>query len=174
MPSKPRNDSTAIEVAPATVDAAFDGEAVLATIRGQQYQTSSSFVQCSVPYPSVAALGSLITEWVSVNAVPTYAEIIPDGGSAGVVLPVGSILVRAIVSDAGAVSKLTLMAKGPPGYNPALGDWWFGVTDPSGAPEVEDGGAMIGRLAGCYSCHIPQSANDFVFGVPMEDRAGAL
>jgi len=162
------------EVAPATVDAAFDGEAVLAVIRGEQYQTSSSFVECSVPYPSVAAVGSLITEWVSVDAVPAYEAIVPDGGAAGVVLPVGSILVRAILNDAGAVSKLTLMAKGPAGYNPALGDWWFGETDPSGVPEIVDGGAMIGRLTGCYSCHIPQSGNDFVFGVPTEDRSGTL
>lgn len=158
----------------ATPDAAFDDEAVLGVIAGQEYETSSSFLRVSVPYPSLAAPGSLVTEWISAGAAAAYASIRPDGGSTGAVVPVGTVIVRDVLNDAGAVRKVTLMAKGPPGYNPAIGDWWFGVTDPSGVPVGDgDGGVMLGKLGGCYSCHLLHGGNDFLFGVPADAQANA-
>jgi hypothetical protein len=149
----------------------FDDESILGVVAAQGY---ASFGRFSVPFASAGAPGALVEEWVSANAVEVYDEIVPDAGGGGdLVMPVGSILVRAVVDDGGTVAKLTLMAKGPRGYNPALGDWWFGVTDPSGVPLEEDGGAMVGKLDGCYGCHLPQRASDFLFGVPLQDRTPA-
>jgi hypothetical protein len=51
----------------------------------------------------------------------------------------GTIIVREVLGSAGEVAKLTLMTKGEPGYDPRLGDWWFGVTDPQGVPLTSSG-----------------------------------
>jgi hypothetical protein len=149
--------------------------AVLAAIAGGAYQTSSAFTQMTrAPYPSVAAPGSMVEEWVSSFAVTTYAAVSPDVSGSGVTLPVGATIVRAVLDADGGVAKLTLMAKGPPGYNPDLGDWWFGVTDSQGVPFVTDAGTETGRLAACYTCHVPRSADGYVFGVPLDDRASGI
>ena len=61
----------------------------------------------------------------------------PDATGSGAQLPAGSMIVRAVIdADAGAVARLTVMLKGPAGYNPALGDWWFAETDPWGNDRV--------------------------------------
>ena len=84
-------------------------------------------------------------------------------------MPVGSILVRAVVDDGGAVAKLTLMAKGPPGYNPALGDWWFGVTDPAGVRSKRTA-ARDRPTRRLLRLPRTQRASDYLFGVPLQDR----
>ena len=99
-----------------------------------------------------------------------YAKVQPDAGDSGARVPPGTLIVRAVVDANDAVSKLTLMLKGPAGTNPDLGDWWFAETDPSGVPLDDDAGALVGRLTGCYGCHLPRSGDDFLFGVPPDDR----
>jgi hypothetical protein len=148
-----------------------DSDAVLASIALGAYQTSPSFTEVtSAPYPSVAAPGSMIREWVSTPALGVYEAVSPGVSGSNVIAPVGATIVRAVLGEDGGVDKLTLMYKGPAGYNPALGDWWFGVTDPSGTPLESDGGAEVGLLSTCYSCHVPRSTDDYLFGVPLDDR----
>jgi hypothetical protein len=65
------------------------------------------------------------------------------------------------------------MAKGPAGYNPAIGDWFWAVTDLNGTPIVEEGAPRAGRLADCYGCHVPRETDDYLFGVPAADRGSA-
>jgi hypothetical protein len=89
-----------------------------------------------------------------------YRRIHPETTGSHVVIPVGAIIVRAVFDARGAIEKLTLMAKGPPGYDPRIGDWWFGVTDARGSP-VE-----VGHVEKCFGCHIPRAADDYLFGVP--------
>jgi len=113
----------------------------------------------------------MILEWVSTSSSAAYEAISPGLSGSGVVTPAGTTVVRAILGADGGVDELTLMFKGPPGYNPALGDWWFGVTDPDGSPLEIDGGAGTGKLEGCFSCHVPRSNDDYLFGVPLDDRA---
>jgi len=153
-------------------DSAIDETAILSSIANGAYRTSPDFTHAvRAPYASVAAAGSTIDEWVSTIAWPTYAGISPDDTGAAGPLPVGTIVVRAIVDANGNPTKLTLMSKGPAGYNPALGDGWFGETDPSGAPLESDAGVLTGRMTGCYSCHIPRESEGYVFGIPAADRA---
>jgi hypothetical protein len=148
------------------------GDAVLASVADESYQTSHDFAHATkAPFPSTVAAGSSIDAWVTMSAWADYAKIAPDVTGSGVKVAPGTIIVRAVLDKAGTTTKLTLMAKGPPGYNPDLGDWWFGETDPYGAPLTTDAGALTGRLTECYSCHIPRAKDDYLFGVPSTYRA---
>jgi hypothetical protein len=151
-----------------------DAAAVLATIANFAYATSPAFKQITAePYESAAAADTMISEWVSTSAWYQYIAISPDVTGSQVTLPAGTTIVRAVLDSDGGVGKLTLMFKGPPGYNPALGDWWFGVTDPAGVPVEADGGPEVGLLTGCFSCHIPRANDGYVFGCPLNDRVTA-
>jgi len=148
-----------------------DSSAVVASIGAGAYRTSAAFTHATrAPYPSSAAMGAWVDEWVSSSAYAQYTQIRPDATGSGVHVPVGTTIVRAVVDAQGDPTELTLMVKGPAGYNPTLGDWWFGVTDPDGQPAADDGGVMLGRLAGCTTCHLPRGGDDFLFGVPTDDR----
>ena len=70
-------------------------------------------------------------------------------------LNVGTVIVREVLDAQGAISSITAIAKGPPGLDPTLGDWWFAKADPSGS----------------HSCHVPRAAEDYLFGVPRTDQA---
>jgi hypothetical protein len=143
---------------------------VIASVSNEAYVTSPDYAHATrAPFPSTAAAGSSIDEWVTADAWAEYSKIDPLKPGSGAKVPVGTVIVRAVLNAAGTTTKLTLMAKGPPGYNPALGDWWFGETDPMGAPLTTDAGELTGRLNECYSCHLPRANDDFLFGVPQSD-----
>lgn len=101
-----------------------------------------------------------------------YRAIHPEDTTttAAVDLSVGTLIVREVLDANGAVTKLTMMAKGPAGYDPTLGDWWFAATDPTGKPLPGDAGPQVGRLTACHSCHVPRATSDFLFGVPRIDE----
>ncbi|MGO8999221.1 MAG: hypothetical protein ACLQVI_38335 [Polyangiaceae bacterium] len=152
--------------------ASVDEAAILASIARGAFRESGAFVKVTnAPYPSVAAPGKMVDEWVSSLGSAEYAGIAPDGGAVTADLPPGATIIREVIDSSGSVSALTLLVKGPAGYNPAIGDWWWGVTDPDGVPAVGDAGLELGRLTQCYSCHVPRQAQDFLFGVPLDDRA---
>jgi hypothetical protein len=148
----------------------IDTDTALAAIVDGGFRGGAFTHATRAPYPSSAAPGSFVDEWVSSASYAEYAQVQPDAGDSGIEMPPGSMVVRAVVDSNDDVSKLTVMLKGPPGYNPALGDWWFAATDPSGVPLSDDAGVLAGRLTGCYSCHLPRSGDDFLFGVPLDDR----
>jgi hypothetical protein len=158
------------DVAPVGVDPL----AVLESIASGAYASSPSFAQVTrVPYASSAAVGSNVSEWVSTPSEEAYLEISPEIAGSNVVLPVGTTIVRAVLESDGGVKELTVMFKGSPGYNAELGDWWFAVTDADGWPLETDAGSELGKLSGCYSCHIPRAHDGYVFGVPTTDRVGS-
>lgn len=165
------NEPTTSETGDAGAGGAeIDTDTALAPIVDGGFRSGAFTHATHTPYPSSAAPGSFVDEWVSSASYAEYSRIQPDAGGSGVVLPPGSIVIRAVVDSNDDVSKLTIMLKGPAGYNPALGDWWFAATDPSGNPLEDDAGVLAGRLTGCYSCHLPRSGDDFLFGVPLDDR----
>lgn len=98
--------------------------------------------------------------------VDGYRKIHPDRAGANVTVAFGTVIVREVLDTRGQITKLTVMAKGPPGYDPRLGDWWFAVTDPRGAPLTENGIVQFGRLVACHNCHLDRTRDDFLFGVP--------
>ncbi|HEU4732511.1 MAG TPA: hypothetical protein VFT22_31670 [Kofleriaceae bacterium] len=120
--------------------------------------------------PYASTLGAFnIT--VSVNQdARDYRQIHPESSGSHVTMPVGTLLVREVLDAAGQVTKVTLMAKAPAGYDPTIGDWWWGVTDPSGAPLSDASGLQVGRLTACHGCHLPRATDDYLFGVPQAAR----
>jgi hypothetical protein len=148
----------------------IDTDTALAPIVDGGFRSAAFTHATLTPYPSVGAPGSFVDEWVSSGSYALYSEVQPDAGGSGVQMPPGSMIVRAVVDSNDDVAKLTVMLKGPAGYNPALGDWWFAETDPSGVPLTDDAGVIAGRLSGCYPCHVPRSGDDYLFGVPLDDR----
>lgn len=120
------------------------------------------------PYPST--VGSFnINVFVS-KKEHDFQKIQPESADSHVTMPAGTLIVRQVLDANGQVTKVTLMGKGPEGYDPTLGDWWFGVTDPSGVPLADDAGPQVGRLMQCHGCHIPRADNDYLFGVPAADQ----
>ena len=134
----------------------------------QAYRDSAEYVEVTgKAYASAVSTGADIRVWVSADAAGAYDRIDPDVPGSGAFLPVGTLIVRAVQDADGALTKLTLMGKAPTGYAPAVGDWWFAVTDPAGTPVVEDGVALRGRLEQCWGCHQGRGEpDDFLFGVP--------
>jgi hypothetical protein len=147
-----------------------DEDAILSTL--QAFDDSPAFVRLNQSaYPTALPSQAMINVWVSSHAYAPYAMIVPDAEDSGVLVPEGTLLVREVLGDSGAVETLTLMYKGPEGYNPDLGDWWFGVTDTAGVPTRKDGVRQAGRLEACYSCHLDRAGDDFLFGVPATTRS---
>jgi hypothetical protein len=116
--------------------------------------------------PDPSAIGAFDVNIYVRGDVSGYEQIHPDFLSTASSLSPGTIIVREVLDASGNVSELTLMAKGTPGYDATLDDWWFGVADPSGNAIVQNGVPELGHLDQCHSCHIPRQSDDYLFGVP--------
>jgi len=138
-------------------------------------QVASSYAQDfsrvnSAPYQS--ALGAFDINLFVHGDSRIYRAIHPEDttSTTPVDISVGTVIVREVLDSSGAISKLTMMAKGPAGYDPTLGDWWFATTDPAGTPITDATGLQVGRLSACHGCHVPRETSDFLFGVPRVDE----
>ena len=120
------------------------------------------------PYPST--IGAFNIDVFASQDALDFAKIHPETTGSHITMPVGTLIVRQVLDANGQVTKVTLMGKGPAGYDPSIGDWWFGVTDPSGKPLSDDTGLQVGRLTQCHGCHIPRAQDDYLFGVPAADQ----
>jgi hypothetical protein len=116
------------------------------------------------PYASI--LGPFDVNCFVAGDFDSYRRIHPERPGSGVTIVAGTVIVREVLDERGRPAKLTVMAKGPPGFDPSLGDWWFAVTDPRGVPLEEDGVLQIGRMQECHDCHRERTRDDFLFGVP--------
>jgi hypothetical protein len=120
------------------------------------------------PYGS--ALGEFDINCFVQGDVASFKRVHPEKTGSGVKVQPGTVIVREVLGDAGQVAKLTVMAKAPAGFDPSLGDWWFGVTDTQGIPLVDNGAPLVGRLQQCHECHLGRASDDFLFGVPAADE----
>jgi hypothetical protein len=129
------------------------------------YDGSPAFTRLNEePYLTALPSGAALNVWVSSNAFAAYGGIAPETVGSGIEAPEGTMIVREVLDGAGAIETLTLMYKGPQGYNPEVGDYWFGVTDPDGKP------IKMGKLEECYGCHQERAADGYLFGVPRGVR----
>ena len=119
--------------------------------------------------PYTSTLGAFAINCYVAGDIADYRKIHPDQPGANVTVARGTVIVREVLDASSRVTKLTVMAKGPPGYDPSLGDWWFAVTDPRGSPLEEKGAVLRGRLTQCHGCHLDRSRDDFLFGVSTGD-----
>jgi hypothetical protein len=147
-----------------------DESAIMSALSG--HRESPAFVRLNdAPYATALGTGASINVYVSANGYVPYASITPDKTGSGAILPEGTLILREVLEPNGAIKTLTLMYKGPKGYNPDLGDFWFGVTDVAGKPALDTNNvAKLGRLAECYSCHTPRANDGYLFGVPASVR----
>jgi hypothetical protein len=163
---------TACEIVSSSGDLAIkvDEAAIMSTLGG--HRNSPAFVRLNAePYPTALGTGADIHVYVSANGYASYGSITPEKSGSGIIVPEGTLIVREVLEPSGAIKTLTLMYKGPKGYNPDLGDFWFGVTDSAARPVLDAaGGPKTGRLAECYSCHIPRASDGYLFGVPADVR----
>lgn len=116
--------------------------------------------------PYASTLGPFDVNWFAAGDLAAYRRIHPEQAGSGVAITPGTVIVREVLDAQGQPAKLTVMAKGPPGYDPSLGDWWFAVTDPRGIPLVDNGVLQVGRMQQCHDCHRDRTRDDFLFGVP--------
>lgn len=157
---------------PAPAAATVDDASILASIAGGAYRQGGRFQAVSgAPYPSAIAAQTNVDVFITAGDYAMYTRISPDQSGSGASLAPGATIVREVLDANGAVSKLTLMVKGPPGYNPMVGDFWFGVTTPDGTPVVDNGVTLLGKVSACFGCHMPRASDGFLFGVPRADRA---
>ena len=142
------------------------------TVLGQvsSYRSTTMFEPISKPYPSALTDTAAIEVYVTRTAAVPFSNITPDVTGSNAVIPEGGTIVREVLDANGVAQRLTVMSKGPAGYNPDLGDWFFAVTDLKGVPVLEDGVQMSGRIGDCFSCHTPRMTDDYLFGVPLADR----
>jgi len=148
--------SCAGSLTPVGDDEPIDEAAVASVLPG--FHESPAFVAVNrAMYPS-ALDGTLIDVYVSANAFAEFGSITPETSASKIVVPEGTYIIRALPD------KLTLMVKGPPGYNPELGDYWFGVATPDGTL------VKSGKLSECYGCHLDRANDSYLFGVPADMR----
>lgn len=145
-----------------------DDELLLRFVAGRRSDGFSRVNQS--PYPS-AVSDKRINVFVSNFALADYLKIAPETETSDGMIPRGSFVVREIVDADGEVSSLTALYRGPQGYNPQSGDFWFATTDPDGHVVVESSGRrLIGPLTACSGCHANRDQADYLFGVPQDAR----
>jgi hypothetical protein len=101
--------------------------------------------------------------WVDVYVDRAHAAAYADRAQPA---PEGFTVVMAgyEASDGKAPTGLTVMAKMPPGYDAASGDWYYAVYDPDGKTAT-----LGGKLAPCTGCHV-HAPRDFLYGVVAGDE----
>lgn len=151
-------------------------ESVVASIAHGRYRDGFPWLKVNaLPFQSAVA-GGTIDVWVSGPGAEAYAAISPDLTLGGREVPPGTMIVREVHDAEGEITTLTLMLKAAPGYNPELGDFWFGVTGPQGMPKMdeESGQLRVGKLDECYGCHLPRVEQGYLFGAPAGNRTAAM
>jgi hypothetical protein len=156
-----------------TTGGLVDTTTVLDSISNAAYRTNGTFKLMNPrPYESAVSGVANINIWVSAADYDDYARIDPAVSGSGATVKPGTTIVREVVDDTGTTDTLTVIVKGPEGYNPVVGDLWFAVTDPLGSPMNESGYAMMGQLTQCFSCHEGRSKDGYLFGVSQAARNG--
>ncbi len=156
-----------------TQGGAVDTTSVLDSISNATYRTDGSFKLMNPrPYASAVSGVANINIWVSAADYNDYAHIDPAVSGSGATVKPGTTIVREVIDDTGTTDTLTVIVKGPNGYNPVVGDLWFAVADPLGLPMNQSGYAMMGQLTQCFSCHETRAHDGYLFGVAKAARNG--
>ena len=121
-----------------------------------------------VPVISSMSQFSLVNTYVSNAVYNEYRKITPDDSGSNAQLPKESVIIREVKDLRNPQkTKITVMIKGPEGYHPGVGDYYFAVLNTDGEfIKDEDGNALSGALSECAVCHIPRNSDDFLFGLP--------
>ena len=95
--------------------------------------------------------------WGTPSVADLYLSIDPDDPTQSVDFPQGTMFVKEHFDEAGDREGLTVMYKGPPGYNPDSRDWFW-------ARVRGEETTHAGRVEWCSDCHNAAHNSDFVVG----------
>ena len=140
-------------------EAGIDEDAVVA-----QAVDYANFEQISAPAPSAHGLADTVVVWVPPAFAAEYRAVDPDDADASAAFAPGTLFVKEHLDAEGTPAGMTIMYKGPEGYDPDNGDWWWAQADVDGT--LNDAGAV----GYCIACHSPREGADWVFGIPADEQ----
>ncbi|KIG13446.1 hypothetical protein DB30_08073 [Enhygromyxa salina] len=119
-----------------------------------------SFEQINaVAAASQHGLADTVNIWVPSEYAGMYRSVDPGDPNATASFPAGALIVKEHLNANAEPVGLTIMFKGPAGYDAEHGDWWWANASLDG--ELNDQGAV----GYCIGCHTPRADADWVFGV---------
>jgi len=142
-------------------DPGFDADEVIAM--AATYATTLEKIS-DQPFASQHGAADMVGVYVNSEAAALFRTLDPEA-PVEVDLPEGTLIVKEHFDDAGAFSGFLLMYRGPEGYAPMTGDWFWAATNAGG--DTLTAGAS-GGVDFCISCHTP--APSFVFGVAADNQ----
>jgi hypothetical protein len=143
-------DSEANEDPPVDVDAVLEASA--------DYLSTHEVAN---PIPVLGSHGAMMQVWLQPEHVATYLSIIPSPRPE-LEFPAGTLIVKEHLDADSVPFETTIMYKGPAGYNPEGGGWWYAELDADG--EVLVSGT---DLPNCVDCHASAAASDWIYGLPQ-------
>ena len=139
---------------------AVDAEAILA--RAFDYASELQQVNAT-PEPGTHGDADTVNYFAAAENVQLFLTIDPERTDQNVGFIEGSMFVKEHFDPADEVIGFTVMYKGPPGYNPEGGDWFWARVN---------GGEVTheGQVGFCVDCHVMVESTDYVYGVPLDNR----
>lgn len=143
-----------------SVEEGVDAEAILA--RAFDYASELQQVN-AMPEPGTHGDAATINYFAAAENVQLFLTIDPERTDQSVGFIEGSMFLKEHFDTAGDVIGFTVMYKGPPGYNPDGGDWFWARVN---------GGEVTheGQVGFCVDCHVMVESTDYVYGVPLDNR----
>ncbi len=133
----------------------LSSEDVLAEAMG--YEDSLTRLSETAEQSETHADAASVFVWGSPSVADLYRSIDPDDPTQSVDFPVGTMFVKEHFDEAGERAGLTVMYKGPEGYNPDARDWFW-------ARVRGEETTHAGRVEWCSDCHNAAHNSDFVVG----------
>ena len=116
------------------------------------------------PFRSDHGLADMVNVYVDAGAEALYRSLDPEAPGE-VALPEGTLVVKEHLDAEGAYDGYLMMYRGPAGYAPQTGDWFWARVD--GENNAQQTGAS-GAVNFCIDCHV--RAPSFVFGVAADNQ----
>ncbi len=143
------------------VAAGVDEDEVIAM--AAMYETTLEKISAQ-PFDSEHGAADMVEVYINPEAAALFRTLDPEA-PAEVDFPEGTLIVKEHFDDAGAFSGFLLMYRGPEGYAPMTGDWFWAATNAAGATLSA---GPSGPVDFCISCHTP--APSLVFGVAADNQ----
>jgi len=136
-------------------DVDLDTEEVVAS--AMAYESSLVRLSDAEETSETHADAASVFVWGSPEAAELYRSINPDDPTQALSFARGTTFVKEHFDEAGDLAGVTIMYKGPEGYDPEHGDWFWARVR---GIEV----THAGRVDWCSDCHDAAHNTDFVVG----------
>lgn len=137
----------------ATVE--LDGDEIVA--QAGNFATDLVKLSDGPEFEETHADAAAVQVWGSPDIAGLFASIDADDPTQNIEFPVGTLLVKEHLDEAGATRGMSVMYKAEPGYAPEAGDWFWARVDGDVTTDA-------GPVQWCSSCHAAAINSDFVVG----------